>query len=304
MKYLVSILFIIFILANIAEVNAQASPEPPVQIVLIVDPNDDCAPMSSETPAPFGVAVGVHVSTEDILQNPQNEVLIALLFDSNSNLVSRGNFTNSTLDPPGVHPISDNLHFLINITNLPVDPLFVLPTSRPWTIKFYSFPLTETLPQPHAIVPPLTELITLDSIHNFTFDPALYAPACGSLPYNKSDPINDGINDLDIQIFNAADDNGEPALHIYDINNEGNGTLALEITQDIIAPYVDNPPSENTALLTSENGKVTLYILDTGELQINSGPDSEGKIHVLIFDGIPPTNIYGYVIDPPMFPSP
>jgi hypothetical protein len=141
-------------------------------------------------------------------------------------------------------------------------------------------------------------------INLLTFDPAAYSASCASLPFitsATSDALNSGINDLDVQMFNGTDDDGNPTLQIYALNDEGDGTLALEITQDIIAPYIDNPPSENTALLTIADGKVTLYILDTGELQINSGPDDEGKIHVLIFDGIPPTNIYGYVIDPPWF---
>ncbi|MEQ8674017.1 MAG: hypothetical protein RLP44_24750 [Aggregatilineales bacterium] len=161
------------------------------------------------------------------------------------------------------------------------------PTARPWSI-------------------------TLNFIDNVTFeeyssdpiviDPAEYLASCARLPYIGIDgnilPINEGNSENEVAVYNAKDDNGDPTLHIYDINDEGDGTLALEITQGIIAPYIDNPPAENTALMTSDNGKVTLYVLDTGELQINSGPDAEGKIHVLIFDGIPPTNIYGYVIDP------
>lgn len=165
----------------------------------------------------------------------------------------------------------------------------IAPTARPWTVFVQDVIMATN---------------SLGSqIELFTFDPLQYSASCGSLPFvtpQISHALNSGVNDLNVQMFNGTDDNGEPALHIYDINAEGEGTLALTITQDIIAPYIDNPPSENTELLTSEDGKVTLYILDTGELQINSGPDAEGKIHVLIFDGIPPTNIYGYVIDPPI----
>ncbi|MEQ8674019.1 MAG: hypothetical protein RLP44_24740 [Aggregatilineales bacterium] len=171
------------------------------------------------------------------------------------------------------------------------------PTARPWTI---------TVIFGNQIIGSSgsSEIIEEPPLY-YTFDPADYNENCRVLPYlgaGNSLPINEGNSENEVAAYNATDKNGEPALHIYDINDDGNGTLALEITQDIIAPYIDNPPSENTALMTSENGKVTLYILDTGELQINSGPDAEGKTHVLIFDGIPPTNIYGYVIDPPLFP--
>ncbi|MEQ8674018.1 MAG: hypothetical protein RLP44_24745 [Aggregatilineales bacterium] len=166
------------------------------------------------------------------------------------------------------------------------------PTALPWIISIYDHP--DNLEEDLEIFIPMGE---------FVFDPSTINSACERLPYidtQNIEPINYNVNE--IAAYNATDDNGEPALHIYDINTEGDGTLALEITQDIIAPYIDNPPAENTALMTSDNGKVTLYMLDTGELQINSGPDAEGKIHVLIFDAIPPTNIYGYVIDPPLFP--
>jgi hypothetical protein len=37
--------------------------------------------------------------------------------------------------------------------------------------------------------------------------------------------------------------------------------------------------------------------LTTGEIQVNAGPDSEGKMHVKILDGIPWTKVYGYTVD-------
>ncbi len=310
MKYtFATLLVIMFALVNITTINAQSS-EVPVQIVGIIDTNDDCVNTPLNGSQIYGLVIGVYVSYEHLLQDPTTEIPVALLFDSQANLISLGRFSNYTIRPPGISPIDDNLQFYIDYSGLPIEPLVTFPTSRPWTMKFYSFTsLSFTGPPPvpivNPVVPPLAEIITLNPIYQYTFDPAIYAPACASLPYidsGDSKPLNQGNSENEVAVYNATDDNGEPALHIYDINDEGDGTLALEITQDIIAPYIDNPPSENTELLASENGKVTLYILDTGELQINSGPDDEGKIHVLIFDGIPPTNIYGYVIDPPVVP--
>lgn len=179
--------------------------------------------------------------------------------------------------------------------------IYDTPYSRPWTLSIYDFSYPNIYDVDEI-------LATYPFIDSYTFDPADYLPSCARLPYIGTDgngnnlPINEGNSENEVAVYNATDDNGDPSLHIYNINDEGNGTLALAITQDIIAPYIDNPPAENTELLTSADGKVTLYILDTGELQINSGPDAEGKIHVIILDGIPPTNIYGYVIDPIDFP--
>jgi hypothetical protein len=83
-------------------------------------------------------------------------------------------------------------------------------------------------------------------------------------------------------------------LNIYEINGESEGEFALSITQDDIAPYVDHPPAANTEIKSSASGKVALYVLDTGEFQLNIGPDADGNVHVVIFSGLPPTNIYGY----------
>jgi hypothetical protein len=116
------------------------------------------------------------------------------------------------------------------------------------------------------------------------------------LPYigPVSDSINAGLGDLEAQVFEVEDANGDPALNIYEINDESEGEFALSITLDDLAPYVDHPPAANTEIKSSASGKVTLYVLDTGEFQLNIGPDADGNVHVVIFSGLPPTNIYGY----------
>jgi hypothetical protein len=57
-------------------------------------------------------------------------------------------------------------------------------------------------------------------------------------------------------------------------------------------------PEENTLIATGTEttywGEVNVYQLTTGELQVNVGPDAEGKVRVTIYDALPPTRIYGY----------
>ncbi len=287
MKYFyIFIWLIVSVFLIPSSINA-ITPPTGINIVNFVDRGGDCGqtPNTSTIGGTVGLQVDFKVETDGVtIEGPgQIDVYRVVLHDSNGVLIGIANGV--ALMTPSFY---NNVVIYVNY-----DGLVFAPTSRPWTAS------VEDVVYSGNVINSYIPMGTL------TFDPADFSPSCASLPFitsATSDALNSGINDLDVQIFNGTDDNGNPTLQIYALNDEGDGTLALEITQDIIAPYIDNPPSENTTLMTSENGKVTLYILDTGELQINSGPDSEGKIHVLIFDGIPPTNIYGYTIDPPLLP--
>ena len=55
-------------------------------------------------------------------------------------------------------------------------------------------------------------------------------------------------------------------------------------------------PSENT--LNASVGSVDVYILTTGEIQFNIGPDAEGKQYVLIMSDLSGSDAYGYTLDP------
>ena len=130
-------------------------------------------------------------------------------------------------------------------------------------------------------------------IASLIFDPADYG-ACADLPYigiQTGDPLIETAG-MDTAIYNGLDDNGNPSLDVYGINDEGEGYYAFTITEANLAPFADNPPEENTEIMTVDN--VALYALDTGEYQLNIGPDEEGKVRVVIFNGLPSTNVYSY----------
>jgi len=135
-----------------------------------------------------------------------------------------------------------------------------------------------------------------EELGSLIFDPADYG-ACENLPYIgiqtgiDSDPIAD-TSAQNTAIYNSQDDDGNPSLDVYGIDDEGEGYYAFTITEADLAPFADNPPEENTEIMTV--GNVALYVLTTGEYQLNIGPDEEGKVRVVIFNGLPPTNVYSY----------
>ena len=133
---------------------------------------------------------------------------------------------------------------------------------------------------------------TGNEFYSLLFDPVDIDSRCGILPYSGVVlAVEQSISD-EIAIFGGTDDNDVESLTIFGINDEGEGYFLFDITQADLAPYIDNPPSENTELESVDD--VTLYILTTGEYQLNIGPDEEGKVRVIVFEGLPPTNVYSY----------
>lgn len=122
--------------------------------------------------------------------------------------------------------------------------------------------------------------------------PAVETPAPVSMEENVS--FNDA--DLGVSLFKAEEANGNVKMDLFHTDTGSSSSSYLfSITQEDIAPFMAEHPTENTVLASAEG--VTVYVLTTGEIQINAGPDAEGKTHVKIFDGIPWTHVYGYTID-------
>lgn len=112
--------------------------------------------------------------------------------------------------------------------------------------------------------------------------------------YEENVSFND--SDLGVALFKSVDADGNQQMDLFSVQDgTHNGVYMFSLTKADIAPYETNHPAENT-LIASGKG-VSVYVLTTGEIQVNAGPDAEGKYHVKIFDGIPWTHVYGYTID-------
>lgn len=170
------------------------------------------------------------------------------------------------------------------------------PASRPWQFDIYD--IRGGLPIALSPQQRLDNILTQPIVGTTIIDPIDLSAACESLPYlGETVNLNNGVGDLEAQLFEGRDIEGNPALNVYEVNNNGAGTFAFQITQDDIAPYVGNPPTSNTEILASASGKVVFYVLDTGEFQINIGPDENGEVFVMIFDAIPPDGIRSYTFN-------
>ncbi len=125
-------------------------------------------------------------------------------------------------------------------------------------------------------------------------EPAPVVATPAPIDYDENVSFND--TDLGVSLFKSEDANGNTQMDLYRTSTgSSSATYLFSITQEDIAPFVAEHPAKNTLLASAEG--VEVYVLTTGEIQINAGPDAEGKTHVKIFDGIPWTHVYGYTID-------
>jgi hypothetical protein len=82
----------------------------------------------------------------------------------------------------------------------------------------------------------------------------------------------------------------EDGISAYGITNFGEGAY-VTITAAQLAELPAHP-DENMLLGASGDGFTTVWLLTTGEYQVNIGPDRDGHVYVIVFTGIPATNIY------------
>lgn len=110
---------------------------------------------------------------------------------------------------------------------------------------------------------------------------------------DDDDNYNIGVS---VQIYIVINIDGSFTCNFYGVDDDGDGFLVITITtvqiQAILADYDLENLTENILLMESEDGLYTLWYLTTGEYQINSKPDKEGKVEVLIYDSFPPTRAY------------
>jgi hypothetical protein len=135
------------------------------------------------------------------------------------------------------------------------------------------------------------------------FDMGSISPACAALPafppqvvegvtMPPDDRINWQFGDSNVGILYPGRD-GAVDLYIYATQ----AYIFDFVTPDDLKAYEDNPPSTNTLLKQVEN--ISVYILTTGQIQFNFGPDAEGKVWVLVLNDLSDTDTSNsYYIDP------
>ena len=133
------------------------------------------------------------------------------------------------------------------------------------------------------------------------FTPFLTAPpsGCGTAGAAGSStvlmPPDSRINwqhgDSDAVVYPARDDAGDPALHVYCVDGDGDGYLSFAVTGADIASYPEQP-AENTLIARDDACPVQFHILTTGEYQVTIGPDEAGDVRAVIFRGLPPGDVY------------
>jgi hypothetical protein len=111
-------------------------------------------------------------------------------------------------------------------------------------------------------------------------------------------PINFGHGDHYVVLSNDITDDGDATLKFYCIV-EGQGQYKGEVTRSEFRS-VHRDPDLNLLVKWIPGCAVPIgvYVLTTGEWQVNIGPDVEGKTAVIIFHKVPPVDVYYYDIGP------
>jgi hypothetical protein len=167
--------------------------------------------------------------------------------------------------------------------------LFPLPPDTPYTLRMILF---DTNGSPSWVAVVRISKCNGGSIvylHDFPY------PSNGLL-----DPINDGPPDDRIN-WHYGD------AHIGILYPGNNGAINLYsyaddayifdfVTTAMLAPYANALPSSN--VLLAEHGQIRAYLLSSGEIQFNLGPDAEGKWYEVILDSLADRDIRAYAHDP------
>lgn len=115
-----------------------------------------------------------------------------------------------------------------------------------------------------------------------------YLCADGRLTYTLCDPL---------VVYNVVSSDGVGLImYTSSRDNAGLGEFKLEIPAETFASLPANP-DVNCTIASSDDGTVVVYLLSTGEIQINTGPDGEGKVFSYIFADLvtPPTSINSFI---------
>jgi hypothetical protein len=105
------------------------------------------------------------------------------------------------------------------------------------------------------------------------------------------DRINCHLYDDQIVLYGANDGT---AIDVFMVDGSSQGQYLFTINAADFGDYLNNPPAQD--MLIDHVGNVSVYVLSTGEVQVNYGPDANGKTYVIIMEGINGSNPHGYTI--------
>lgn len=111
-------------------------------------------------------------------------------------------------------------------------------------------------------------------------------------PCSQFSAFEPGDNRINVQAYASAAiycDDANQRVAIYGIDGAGVGFPA------IFTPYASLPatPAENVLIDSYDN--IRFFRLNSGEYQLNVGPDAEGKQYLVIWDGCPTTYVNAYI---------
>lgn len=161
--------------------------------------------------------------------------------------------------------------------------------ARPITLTLY-----DLSGDPQGIEPaPLYAAAQNDPIlAQFNYDPSPQISDCENLPTL----IQDVPKLAEAQIVVASMPEGEDlmGLDVWGISPTGEGYKAFYITGGEFNALTEEP-EEPVLIQQTDEGvypAISFYKLSTGEYQFNIGPYENGDVQVVIFNGVPPSEVY------------
>jgi hypothetical protein len=104
-----------------------------------------------------------------------------------------------------------------------------------------------------------------------------------ALALPPDDRLNWQHGDLTAVLYLRADDSGEAAIEVFQVGADSSGNFLCRLTRDDMTDFEENRPTVNTLILEC-SPTVRWYMLTSGEVQVNIGPDGGGNEYVMVFD--------------------
>ena len=108
---------------------------------------------------------------------------------------------------------------------------------------------------------------------------SMICPSESATPFPRDARINWGLCEGQVVLYRV-----EGGLQVYRVVNGNQGVLLSSITAADLGDYATQAPSENTLIWEKEG--VRLYVLETGELQLNAPAGNGYKECALIIDSL------------------